>query len=209
MLGMTGSLDGPYYIALQAHAQRYLGRGYACVSPVGDDSFSVGLHRDERAGLVSALTLGVPFQPGVMEPVEFACTLQASQEREAHHLARVAARWFIASGATAAFGEWIQSNRPMLPDTGIHGLLFDTDPMVGEAFSVFDGGVRPGGPVGSGTAHGALRVVVLIPLTAAEIGVLESPGQGRKTLWERWRADGTRLWDVGRDERPGTGATAG
>ncbi|WP_399891544.1 suppressor of fused domain protein [Streptomyces sp. BBFR51] len=209
MPGMIDSLSGPYYTALQAHAQRYLGRGYACVPPVGDDNFGVGLHRDDRAGLVSALTLGVPFQPSVIEPVEFVCTLQTSQEREAHHLARVAARWFIASGANVTFGEWIQRDRPMLPDTGIHGLLFDIDPMVGEALSVFDGAVWPGGPVGSGTAYGALHVVVLIPLTAAEIDVLESPGQGRKALWERWRADRTRLWDVGRDERPGTGAASG
>ena len=206
---MTGSLDDPYYNALGAHAQRYLGRAYKCALPVEDENFSVGLHRDDRADLVSALTLGVPFQPGAIEPVEFACTLQTSQAREAHHLARLASRWYIWSGQKAAFGEWIQSERPMVPGTGIHGLLFETHPMAGEAFSVFDGAVWPGGPVGSGTVDGALRVVVLIPLTAAEIDVLESPGQSRERLWEQWRADKTRLWDVGRQEHPGSGATTG
>ncbi|TNM33638.1 suppressor of fused domain protein [Streptomyces sedi] len=201
---MVVPLDDPYYTALHDHAQRYLGPGYARVAPVGDDGFGMGLHRDDRARLVSALTLGVPFQPGVDGPVEFACTLQASQEREAHHLARVAARWFIASGESAEFGAWIQSEAPMVPDTGIHGLLFDTHPLVGEAFSVLadarwpDQPDRPDQPHGPGAPAGALRLVVLLPLTAAEIDVLESPEQGREDLWERWRAEKTRLWDVER-----------
>ncbi|GLY86618.1 hypothetical protein [Actinoallomurus iriomotensis] len=68
------------------------------------------MHKNDRAALVSALTLGVPFQPGVVEPVEFVCTLQADQEREAHALARLTGRWFIAKKENAEIEEWIQSD---------------------------------------------------------------------------------------------------
>ncbi|SOD64278.1 hypothetical protein SAMN06297387_1162 [Streptomyces zhaozhouensis] len=61
---------------------------------------------------------------------------------------------------------------------------------------------RPPAALAPGAPAGALRLVVLIPLTAAEIDVLESPGQGREALWERWRAEKTRLWDVERATDP-------
>ncbi|GLY86617.1 hypothetical protein [Actinoallomurus iriomotensis] len=51
--------------------------------------------------------------------------------------------------------------------------------------------------------------MLLIPLTVPEIEVLETSHQGRDELWERWRADRTRLWDVQRTERPQTGAECG
>ncbi|MFC5753659.1 suppressor of fused domain protein [Actinomadura rugatobispora] len=190
---MTPPLDDPYFTALHKHVTPRLGPGYAYARPVDDEGIGVGMHRLNPLQ-ITAITLGLPFQPGAKEPAEFACSLQSDQEREAHYLVRLAARWFLKNDeASVGFGEWIQSGEPMIDGTGIHGLLFDTFPHGTTTFSVFDGAVWPDG------GEGTLQIFAVVPLTAPEIEVLEDPGQGVEALWTRWREEETEIWNARRE----------
>jgi hypothetical protein len=189
---MTPPLDDPYFTALHKHVTALLGPGYAYAPPVDDEGIGVGMHRVNPLQ-ITALTLGLPFQPGAKEPAEFACSLQSDQERQAHYLVRLAARWFLRNEeASVGFGEWIQSGEPMIDGTRIHGLLFDSYPHGDTAFSVFDGAVWPDG------GQATLRIYALIPLTPPDIEVLEDPDQGGEALWKCWREDETEIWNAHR-----------
>ncbi|GAA2432808.1 hypothetical protein GCM10010191_53540 [Actinomadura vinacea] len=189
---MDSPITNGYSNAMLEHATRHLGPASGFQPPVDGEGFAVAFHQINPLQN-TALTLGVPFEPGARARIEFACSLQAGQESEAYHLVRLVARWFLSGDDSVDFGEWIQTPQPMIPDTAIHGLLFDSYPHGNETrFSVFDGAVWPDG------ADIPLRIFALIPLTRPEIEVLEDPGQGREALWKRWREEETEIWDIHR-----------
>jgi hypothetical protein len=183
--------DAALFDGLLEHVETHLGSTYA-FDPSEGRGFGITMHRLEDA-LVSAVTTGLRFQDlAVRPPIEFVCSLQQDQEREAHDLAELAAGWVLAEqDASLNFGEWIHSDRPLVPGTAHHGLLFDVHPVWADDFSLYRGMAT-----GDGGGEPVVRLISLIPLTLAEIELLESCD--RERLWERWRDEKVPIWDIHR-----------
>lgn len=175
------------------HVEEYLGpqAGEMPADAFGTDrGFAVSLHNSADGELVSAVTNGLRFRSEVASPLpqELVVTLYADQEDEALHLAGSAAELAISVGEGMEFDEVIPSEEPLVPDTGIYGVIATSHPYIEEDDfeNVPDEDGKP-----------TLMILTLVPITRAEIALIEA--EGADALYERWESEETDLLDIHRE----------
>jgi hypothetical protein len=170
------------------HVERYLGpTRYAQPAEIEgrNRGFAVGIHDHPELSMVTAATTGVRFQPIQSPlPLEFACSARPGQEDEAAYLVHVFADMAVRNGSEVEYDDGFRNDEPLIPGTGIHGLLAAPHPCADEMFNLFR----------NERDELQLQFITLVPITAPEADYLREHETGE--LFELWESEGTDLLDL-------------
>lgn len=170
----------------------------AATAEGGDRGFAVFYLGAPGGEVGTAVTNGLRFQrTAAPVPQELCCTLLLDQEEAAHRIVVQVARMVLAGGAGGAVlshGTLIPGERPLAPGSALVGVVCAGHPFTDAEFDVVRG------------ADGRieLRIITLIPATAAELALAAE--RGAEALFERWEAQETDLADL---TRPCAAAVSG
>ena len=165
----------------------------AATAEGGDRGFAVFYLGAPGGEVGTAVTNGLRFQrTAAPVPRELCCTLLLDQEETAHRIVVQVARMVLAGGqggaggAVLSHGTLIPGERPLAPGSALVGVVCAGHPFTDAEFDVVRG------------ADGRieLRIITLIPATAAELALAAE--RGVETLFELWEARQADLADVNR-----------
>jgi len=178
------------FTGLIEHLERHAGACAGAEPPTvhgGNRGYALAFYALPENGPVTVISNGLRFQAvSASLEQELACTLHADQAEAARHLVDTVCGLVIERGQGVDEDVMLDNGNPLLAGTDIHGVIAGPHPFFPEDFDLFHDE--------SDTV--ALRVVTLVPATAADLAFANEFGVER--LRERWAEEGTDVLDVER-----------
>lgn len=179
------------FIGLAENLERHAGRPTGAEPPNvrGDNrGYALVYFELDEYHLSTIISSGLRFQPLGADPAqELACTVYREQREAARHLVDITADLLVTKGTHLVPDQVVPNERPLLPNTEIHGVLASGHPLFPAEFTRFvdADGVEQ------------LQVFTLLPVTLGELNYILDYGVPLlRQQWARYEVD---VFDLGRD----------
>lgn len=180
---------------LLTHLEAHLGPLREAARPGGADDrrpYDLAAYDFEPKGMpvTTVVTNGLRFRRiTTPKPQEVLCSLWSGHAEIAAYLVETTAEHIVRTGQGVAFGTVVANDRPIVPGTGIVGVLGCTGHWFGADFALH---TDESGDV-------LTQLVTLLPVTRPEADFVAERGHdGMDALWERFREHRVNVFDVRR-----------
>jgi hypothetical protein len=178
------------FVGLAENLERHAGRPAGAEPPNirGENrGYALVYFELDEYHITTVISSGLRFQPLGAEPAqELACTVYKEQGPAARHLVDITAELLVNEGTHLVPDQVVPNERPLLPNTEIHGVLASGHPMFPPEFTRF---VDPDGVE-------QLQVFTLLPVTLGELNyILDHGVSALRQQWARFEVD---VFDLGR-----------
>lgn len=172
------------FIGLAENLERHAGRPIGAEPPNvhGENrGYALVFFDLEEYHLTTVISSGLRFQPLGAEPAqELACTVYREQTDAARHLVDITAELLVKQHTHLVPDQVVPNERPLLPNTEIHGVLASGHPLFPAEFTRF---LDPDGVE-------QLQVFTLLPVTIGELDyVLDHGVPELRQRWARLEVD--------------------
>ncbi|MGH3646818.1 MAG: hypothetical protein ACRDTM_06545, partial [Micromonosporaceae bacterium] len=163
--------DPDRFDGLFEHWERYAGecQGAESATVRGyNRGYDLAFYQPPDGDIVTVGSNGLRFQKyAALKEQELACSAYAAQEGAARYLVDITASRVIATGQGLSYGDVVRNDAPLVPDTGIYGVLAAAHPYFPGEFDLYrdaDGEVQ-------------LHLITLVPVTEGELRLFDALGE--------------------------------